>query len=580
MDRALINQTLTEEHANLYSIIKELGDYKFALDQGSIMATTDANGKITYVNEQFCKVSKYNKSELIGQTHRILNSGYHSKLFFQNLWETIKSGKVWKGDIRNIAKDGSYFWLSCTIIPILDEHEEVERFISIRTDITERKELEEQAAFFAYYDDLTGLPNRRKFNKDLSEKMSSLKEGNEAELSVIFLDLDRFKYINDTKGHTFGDFVLKTVVRLMAGQLCSKARMYRLGGDEFTIIFESSSYREIQHQANRLLTLFKSPLLFADEEFFLSLSIGISVYPFHGDNIEMLVKNADVAMYRAKDIGGNRVEYYSNDLSEDIQKEMSLENELRKGIDREEFSLVYQPKINLNTKQISGLEALIRWHHPDIGLISPAEFIPLAEKTGLIIPISEFVIRTVSQHILEWIEAGLPLLRVAINISPILFAEHNLANTISQVFSQSNITPSNLELEITESAMVDPILAHQTLSQLKALGLHISIDDFGTGYSSLSHLKRFPIDTLKIDCSFIREIGKSEEDDALVKTIIDIAHNLKLNVVAEGIETREQLNFLSKHQCSEGQGYLFYTPMSNLELKKLLKTLTQQHEVS
>jgi diguanylate cyclase (GGDEF)-like protein/PAS domain S-box-containing protein len=566
----LINQTLTEDNSDLYSYIKELGDYKFALDQGSIMATTDANGKITYVNEQFCEVSKYSRNELIGQTHQMLNSGLHSKHFFKNLWGTIKSGKVWRGDIRNKAKDNSYFWLSCTIIPILDEQGEIQRYISIRTDITERKELEEQAAFFAYYDDLTGLPNRRKFNKDLSEKMNSLQNGKEAELSVIFLDLDRFKYINDTKGHTFGDFVLKTVVHLMAGQLGSKARMYRLGGDEFTIIFESSSYREIQQQANRLLTLFKSPLLFADEEFFLSLSMGISVYPFHGDNIEMLVKNADVAMYRAKDIGGNRVEYYSNDLSEDIQKEMSLENELRKAIDREEFTLVYQPKMNLKTNQISGLEALIRWNHPDIGHISPAEFIPLAEKTGLIIPISEFVIRTVSKHILEWKEAGLPLLRVAINISPILFVEHNLANTISQVFNQSTITPSNLELEITESAMVDPFRAHKTLSQLKALGLHISIDDFGTGYSSLSHLKRFPIDTLKIDCSFIGEIGKSEADDALVKTIIDIAHNLKLNVVAEGIETREQLNFLSKYQCSEGQGYLFYRPLSNPELKELL----------
>jgi diguanylate cyclase (GGDEF)-like protein/PAS domain S-box-containing protein len=566
--RTLKKGSIVEEIPNLHHIIKDLEDYKYAFDQTSIMTVTDAKGTITYVNDLFCKISKFSPSELIGKTHRVINSGHHSKQFFKKLWDTILSGEIWRGEIRSKAKDGSLFWVNCTIIPFLNNQGVPERFISIRTDITERKAYEEQVAYLAYYDELTSLPNRRKFNIDLKTKMETLQQDN-GELSIIFLDLDRFKYINDTRGHTFGDYVLKTIVKFMKSELESKARLYRLGGDEFTIIYESSSYTDIQNQANRLLNLFKSPIAFGDEEFFLSLSIGISIYPYHGEDMEMLVKNADVAMYRAKETGGNRVEYYSNAISKDIQKKMSLENELRKAIKRKEFFLVYQPKINLMTRQIVGLEALIRWNHREFGLIPPSQFIPLAEKTGQIVPITENVIRSVCKDIEEWNRNGIHP-SVAINISPIMFEEMDLSEFFKTFLQTVNIDSSSLELEITESAMINPVRALRTLKKLKELGLKISIDDFGTGYSSLGHLRQFPVDTLKIDISFIRGIGNSQEDNALVKTIIDIAHNLKLNVVAEGVETNEQLNFLSKYNCTEGQGYVFFKPMTKDNITSLL----------
>lgn len=551
--------------------VKELADLKFALDQSSIVAITDQFGKMIYVNDLFCKISQYSMSELIGKDHRIINSNYHTKLFFKQMWETIRSRQVWKGEIRNKAKDDTYYWVHTTIIPILNEQGIPERYIAIRTDITERKMYEEQVAYLAYYDELTNLPNRRKFNLDLSEKIKMIKEKDkDSGLSIIFLDLDRFKYINDTKGHTFGDYVLKTVVAQMTEQLREGAQMYRLGGDEFTIIFEYSSIQEIKNQANCLLTLFHFPITLREEDYFLSLSMGISIYPFHGREADTLVKNADLAMYRAKELGGDRVEFFKMDLLEEIKEEMSLEKELRKAVDRNEFTMVYQPKINLTTRGITGVEALIRWNHPEKGMISPVRFIPLSEKIRLIIPITEFVIRRVCEDMIKWKRDGLPTICVAINFSPTLFEDVNLANFVKEILQEFDIDPNHIKIEITESVMIHHDRVLKTLNELKSLGIHIAIDDFGTGFSSLSYLKRFPIDTIKIDRSFIREIGKSSEDDAMVKTIIDIAHNLRLTVVAEGIETEEQLDFLSKYQYIEGQGYLFSPPVTSKKIQEII----------
>ncbi|MFD2445335.1 putative bifunctional diguanylate cyclase/phosphodiesterase [Bacillus sp. CGMCC 1.16607] len=554
-----INQDITK-------VFQELEDLKFALDQSAIVAITDTSGKILDVNDQFCKISKYSREELVGNTHRIVNSKFHTKQFFNKMWDTIRSGQIWRGDIRNKAKDGSIYWVHSTIIPLLNRYGVPDRYISIRNDITERKIYEEQVAFFAYYDELTCLPNRRKFKVDLEEKMKALKE-TDLGLSVIFLDLDRFKYINDTKGHSFGDYVLKTIVKRMNDQLDDIGQMYRLGGDEFTIILDSSSYKAVDQLANRLLELFHTPFTIKGEHYFLSLSMGISIFPYHGEDMDSLVKYADAAMYRAKELGGNRIEYYTNDMIDDIKKEMELEHELRKAMENEELYLVYQPKVDLANQKIVGVEALIRWKHDELGIISPAEFIPFAEKTGLIVPISEWTIRMVCKQIIKWNQVGIPPIRVAVNISPILFEEIHLASLIQNILEETEVNPTYLEIEITESVMKDPERALTTLKELKSLGLHISIDDFGTGYSSLSHLKRFPIDTLKIDRSFICEIGYSYEDDAMVKTIIDMANNLNLNVVAEGIETKEQLAFLSKHQCTQGQGYLFSPPIKSNEMK-------------
>ena len=560
-----------EDLFELPTIVKELADLKFALDQSSIVVITDPFGKMIYVNDLFCEISQYSRGELIGKDHRIINSGYHTKLFFKQMWETIRSGQVWKGEVRNKAKDNTYYWVHTTIIPILDEQGIPKRYIAIRINITERKMYEEQVAYLAYYDELTNLPNRRKFNLDLSEKIKKMKEKDrDSGLSIIFLDLDRFKYINDTKGHTFGDYVLKTVVALMTEQLKEGAQMYRLGGDEFTIIFECSSIQDIKNQANSLLTLFHSPITLEEEDYFLSLSMGISVYPLHGKEAETLVKNADLAMYRAKELGGDHVEFFKMELLKEIKEEMSLETELRKAIDKNELSVLYQPKVNLANRSVTGVEALVRWNHPEKGMISPVRFIPLAEKIGLIIPITEFVIRRVCEDMIKWKRDGLPTICVAINFSPTLFEDVNLANFVKEILQEFDIDPNHIKIEITESVMIHHDRVLKTLNELKSLGIQIAIDDFGTGFSSLSHLKRFPIDTLKIDRSFIREIGKSSEDDAMVKTIIDIAHNLRLTVVAEGIETEEQLDFLSKYQYIEGQGYLFSPPVTSKKIQEII----------
>lgn len=571
-----LQHLLFDSSGELSVINKQLADLKFALDQSSIVAVTDLTGNITYVNNLFCKMSKYSREELIGKSHRIINSEYHSKFFFKQMWDTIQSGQVWKGEIRNKAKDGSYYWVHSTVIPILNQQGNPEQYIAIRTDITERKLYEEQVAYLAYYDELTMLPNRRKFNLDLSEKIKNLDKS--SGLSVIFLDLDRFKYINDTKGHTFGDFVLKTVVSKMTEQLSKRSQLYRLGGDEFTIIFESPSIQEIKKEATGLLNLFHSPVTVEGEDFFFSLSVGISVYPIHGTEADTLVKNADFSMYRAKELGGNRIEFFQLDLLEKMKEQIYLELDLRKAIDKNEFSMLYQPKINLSNHNVTSIEALIRWNHPKKGLISPVQFIPIAEKTRLIGPITEIVIRMVCEDINKWRNEGIYPLRVAINFSPILFENVNLANSVKQILQEYNIDPNYIEIEITESIMINHDFALKILKELKELGIHISIDDFGTGFSSLMLLKKFPIDTLKIDRSFTNEIGKSSEDNAMVKTVIDIAHNLRLNVVAEGIETKEQFDFLYENRCAEGQGYLFSPPVTGEEIKKIIRERISQHE--
>lgn len=558
--------------AELPIILKELSDLKYALDQSSIVAITDKYGEIINVNDLFCEISQYSKGELIGKNHRMINSGLHSKLFFKKMWDTIRSGKVWKGEIRNKAKDGTFYWVHATIIPILNLDGTPEKYISIRTDITDQKMYEEKVKYFAFFDELTDLPNRRKFNMDLSDKIEEVKvNAEESGLSVLFLDLDRFKNINDTKGHNFGDIVLKKVAEKIVECIeGSAAQLYRLGGDEFTIIFENAQEEETKELALRLLDLFSSPISIEEEEFFLSLSIGVSVFPVHGEDTETLIQKADLAMYRSKELGGNRVEVFSNELILHMSNELLLERDLRKAINSNEFTVVYQPKVNLADRTIVGVEALIRWNHPELGMISPVSFIPASEKTGLIVPISKFVFTKVCEDIAGWERENIPLFRVAINFSPFLLEEKNIVHFVKETINEFNLNPKHFEIEITENIMIKHDHALTMLNEIKSLGIHISIDDFGTGFSSLNLIKRFPIDTLKIDRSFISEIGKSSEDDAMIKTIIDIAKNLNLDVVAEGIEKEDQWDFLLKNQCIEGQGFLFSRPISSEAIKAML----------
>ena len=413
----------------------------------------------------------------------------------------------------------------------------------------------------AHHDALTGLPNRLLFIDRLGQAMAQANR-NERLVAVMLLDLDRFKAINDTLGHTMGDLLLRNVAEFLVSCVREDDTVARLGGDEFTIMLP-----EIQHiqdaatVAQKILDAFTRPFFLDGHELFIGTSIGIALYPFNED-LSLLLRNADIAMYEVKQQGGNNYQFYTAEMNTASLQRLSLEGALRRALERGEFVLHYQPQIDLTRGEIVGVEALVRWQHPERGLLGPMEFIPLAEENGLIVPIGEWVLRTACAQARAWQEAGLRPIRVAVNLSVRQFYQKNLVETVARILEQTGLDSRYLELEITESCLMQNTQTTVALlAELNRLGMRISIDDFGTGYSSLSYLKRFPVDTLKIDRSFVCDIGTDPDDDAIVKAIIALAQSLELRVVAEGVETPEQLHFLRTHGCNEIQGYLISRPL-------------------
>lgn len=425
-------------------------------------------------------------------------------------------------------------------------------------DITERKKADQIIHHMAYYDTLTGLPNRNMFKEHLNNRLLNSED---EKLAVLFLDLDRFKVINDTKGHSTGDHVLQLVAKRLSAAVLDEGLVSRQGGDEFLLLLNDATNDKIECISQRIINDFSQPLYIEDDEFFVTTSIGISIYPIDGDDQETLIKNADTAMYLAKDRGKNNYQYYNPNLNNLSTRKMKLEVELRKALENDQLTIYYQPQVELSTKKIIAVEALLRWNSPKYGSISPTEFIPIAEETGLIVPIGRWVLQKVSEQHKQWKSAGITSLRVAVNVSVRQMQENCFANDVKQVIKEHDLNPLDLELEITESIMQNIENSTIVLNELKELGVTLSIDDFGKGYSSLSYLKHLPIDTIKIDKSFVDDICDTSNNGSIAKAIIDMGHNLGFTIVAEGIEQEEQAEFLKGNSCEYGQGYFFSKPM-------------------
>ncbi|UHA61398.1 EAL domain-containing protein [Metabacillus litoralis] len=465
-----------------------------------------------------------------------------------------------------IRADGRTVNIEISVMNILYEGRKARLIVG--RDITERKKADEIIHQMAYYDSLTGLPNRNMFKDHLNEHLS---QANDNMLAVLFLDLDRFKIINDTKGHSIGDLLLQKAAKRLVEAVGNQGMVSRQGGDEFIILLESTSYEEIEEVAQGIIQAFSQPFDLNGDEFFVTPSVGISLYPVDGEDQETLIKNADTAMYLAKERGKNNYQYYNSTLQNVSTRKMELEVGLRKALAKEHFEVFYQPQYRLDTREVCGVEALLRWKHPKLGMISPADFIPLAEETGLIVPIGRWVLRKVCEQHKLWKGAGLGAVPVAVNVSVRQIQDLGFVDDVKQALRDFKLNPADLELEITESIMQNIEFSRIVLNKLKELGVKIAIDDFGKGYSSLSYLKYLPIDKIKIDKSFVDDILDSTLNGSIAKAIIEMSHTMNFSVIAEGIEEEVQLTFLLNNFCELGQGYLLSKPLDVVGVTELIK---------
>ncbi|HWO96927.1 MAG TPA: EAL domain-containing protein [Bacillus sp. (in: firmicutes)] len=540
--------------------------YRSLVEMSPDIIAVVSNGKIDYINKTGSElVGATSPCELIGKPTSEFVPSEAIKDIKEFLQTTDQKGqeKIWF-ELQVIRLDGELIDVEMSAMPILYEGRRARQIVG--RDITERKKTEKTIHYMAYYDALTGLANRNMFRDHLNDVLSKPEH---QLLAVLFLDLDRFKIINDTKGHTVGDLLLKKVAERLKDAVQNDGLVSRQSGDEFIILLENCEKNKAAEVARRILTLFSKPLKLDGEEFFMTTSIGISMYPSDGEDQETLVKHADTAMYLAKERGKNNFQFYNSCLDGLASRKMELESGLRKALEQTQLILYYQPQVELETGKIVGVEVLVRWHHPERGIIPPNEFIPLAEETGLIVPLGKWVLRKACEQNKAWQRKGFEPIPVAVNISVRQIQDDGFVDDVKQVLNEVGLQPQYLELEITESIMQNIEKSTIILKRLKQLGLKLSIDDFGQGYSSLSYLKHLPLDSIKIDKSFVDDIMDHSNHGSIVKAIIDMGHDLKFEVVAEGIEQAEQVEFLLRNSCKIGQGYYFSKPLPAEDLEHL-----------
>jgi len=558
-----LNQKTLAEISERVTAEQQLLIYRNAVEEAiEGIIITDPSANILAVNKAFSEITRYKAEEVLQKNVRLLQSGRHDQGFYQRLWEELLQKGRWSGEVWNRRETGEIYPQILSISAISDQNGAVTHYVGLFHDITELKLKEEHIVHQAYHDGLTGLPNRLLVKDRIEVSIAHVRRGG-TKLAVLILDLDNFKKINDSLGHASGDALLLQVTNRLVAQVREEDTVARLGGDEFLILVAAITSEEVVVSLiNRLLKNLTAPFLVEGQELFVSASIGVAFYPNHGANAETLIKHADIAMYQAKKQGKNSCCFFTSDLSERISYLRQMENNLRQAVANREFTVYFQPKVDPFAGRVVGAEALVRWQHSDGNLVNPSDFIPLAEETGLIVALGEQVLTQTCRVLGRLNAEGRHALSLSVNLSPLQFSQANLVQQVMAILQHYKIPSPQLELEITETVMMTNLAKSVvTLNELVANGLSIAIDDFGTGYSSLSYLKRFPISTLKIDRSFIRDIPEDSSDTQLVETIILMAHNLGITVVAEGVETKAQLEWLISCGCEQIQGYFYSKPL-------------------
>lgn len=554
----LHEQKLSDEQLHLAALVFD--------NSRELVVITDAEDHIISVNRAFVKITGYSPEEVVGEHIRSIKSGRQDQPFYEEMWKTIMETGYWQGELWNRRKSGELYPSLTSISAVHDTQGRVSKYISVSTDITEYKQAEDRIRYLAYYDPLTELPNRTLL-RDRAEQTLSKASREHSEVALLFLDLDHFKTINDTLGHLSGDTLLQEATQRILSALRHTDTVGRLGGDEFLIVLGHSNATSAAHVARNLNTRLGQPFFINGHTLNITASIGIAMYPRDGDSFDDLHKNSDIAMYKAKELGRNRYHFFTPELNEAAMERLTLENALRRALEEEQLQLHYQPQVDLASGQVIGVEALLRWNHPQHGPVSPAKFIPIAEESGLISKIGTWVLEEACRQNKAWQDAGLPPMAMAVNVSTRQFSLSDILAVVHRALNNSGLAAEYLEVEITESLLAQDLdTTMAVLDQLDMLGVQIAVDDFGTGYSSLAYLKRFPLHKLKLDRSFVNDLEQDADDRAIASGVINLGHSLGLVVIAEGVETAGQLDILRRLGCDELQGYLFSRPLPAAEL--------------